>query len=238
MTHMKKYLIGNWKSHKNASQAEAWVLEFDQALVGVVDPEQTVVAVCPPYPLLGSVQAAIGQASPRVANSLKIGIQDLSPFPLGKYTGEVAVGNMKGFDIEYAILGHSERRRYFQEDHHSVAQKVDQALQAGIVPIVCVDDEYAQAQAQALPPDQAAQCVVAYEPVEAIGSGHNQPVHEVKPIVQLIKAEYGEVPVLYGGSVDVSNVAEYLSITNGVLVGGASLKADEFVGLVQAANIS
>lgn len=146
----------------------------------------------------------------------------------------MSVANITDWEIGYGIVGHSERRQYFEESHQDVANKVSQLIDAGITPIVCIDDEYLVEQAAAIEKDQLKQCVVAYEPLEAIGSGVFQPVDEVEPIVNQIKEVFGEVPVLYGGSVDAENVAQYLAVTDGVLVGGASLDANEFAALMRS----
>jgi triosephosphate isomerase len=115
-----------------------------------------------------------------------------------------------------------------------VANKVSQALSAHITPIVCVDDEYARQQAAALSPSELAHCILAYEPLEAIGSGAPQPPEEVAQVIQNIRKSWEEVPIIYGGSVDPENVKEYLSVCQGVLVGTHSLAASDFAALVRS----
>lgn len=222
-------IVANWKSHKTREAAVAWFDAYE-AWMASHSNLQAQVVVAPPFPAL--MFAANRLLKPELRQTF-LAVQDLSPFPAGAYTGAVSAQNLSGFDVRFAIVGHSERRRYFHETHQEVANKVDQALQAGITPIVCLDDEYLSAQAAAINPDQLKSCIVAYEPLEAIGSGLNQPVAEVAPIVARIKEVFGNVPVIYGGSVEADNVAEYLGVCQGVLVGGASLDVKEFTGLLE-----
>lgn len=226
---MKKLIIANWKSNKNIETAEKWLGEFsEQVELFSLDLSKLTVVIAPPSPLLATVFDA------QIEHVL-VGVQDLSPFSSGSYTGAVSVRNLQGLGVEYAIVGHSERRRHFSESHADVANKVVQAIDAGITPVVCIDDEYLTEQARAIDPEARKKCVVAYEPLEAIGSGDFQPPAEVEPIVARIKDEFGNVPVIYGGSVDEENVSDYLKIADGVLVGGASLKVKSFMGLIEQA---
>lgn len=236
---MTTHFIANWKSHKNTAEVQRWLTEFGQSwpTVAVTAPDDWSIAIAPPFSLLGPVSNRIQiLAEQSTAPTLTVCAQDISPYSAGSYTGAVSARNLEGLVVTQVIVGHSERRRYFDESHQDVAQKVTQALDAGLQPVVCVDEEYIQAQAAALDPSHLDQVIVAYEPLEAIGSGENQSVEEVTPVVEKIHDVFGQVPVLYGGSVDASNVAPYLTVTNGVLVGGASLKASDFVSLLQAAR--
>ena len=218
---MRKYLIANWKSNKNLAEAMLW---SEQCSSLQFDSEQTLVIVAPPSPLVEPVRSAL-------PITMALAVQDLSPFPAGSYTGAVAARTVADL-VSYAILGHSERRRYFGETHQTVAQKVTQAVAAGITPVVCVDQEYISQQAAAIETELLSKCVVAYEPLAAIGTGNNVSVDTVEAAAQEIKAAFGTVPVLYGGSVTPENVGEYLLVTDGVLVGGASLDAEKFAKLV------
>lgn len=223
---MTKLIIANWKSHKNTSEISEWLEDFGKQ-VALTSSDATII-IAPPFPFLSQVSQAIKNWG---HNNIKLSVQDISPFPAGSYTGAVTGFNLDGLHVDYAIVGHSERRKYFHETHTEVAQKVAQAIDTGMTPIVCVDDEYTLAQANAIDQALLQKCVVAYEPIEAIGSGENQPIDEVKPVIAEIKKAFGDVPVLYGGSVDVESVDEYLAVTDGVLVGGASLDAKEFLAL-------
>ncbi len=193
------------------------------------------VAVAPPAPLLSPLQRAL-QEHVDQANKplLQLAVQDISSFPPGSYTGAIAARNLEGFSVEYAIVGHSERREYFHETHQDVANKVAQCLEHDITPIICVDDEYIREQAVAIPAPQRAKSLVAFEERSAIGSGDPVDLQEVAEVIAQIREQFAPLGVLYGGSVDVSNVVDYIGISDGVLVGGASLDGKQFARLVQA----
>lgn len=233
LTYMQKYVIANWKSNKTLESAESWLNQFSQAVIKPWD-SQLQVVVAPPFPLLQTV-AEKKERNP-ITQQLVLGVQDISPFTAGSYTGAVAGENLSGFTskVSVAIVGHSERRRYFKETHQDVANKVARCLELGITPVVCVDDEYIAAQASAIDAEHLDKCVVAYEELGAIGTGNNEPVERVAELVQRIKVAFGQIPVLYGGSVKPGNAADYAAICSGVLVGGASLTADSFANIVAA----
>lgn len=219
-----KIIVANWKSHKTAAQAHQWVNEFQQHAL----PKVTIV-VAPPFPLIPMLTEAFMQGTSGIA----IAAQDVSPFPTGAYTGAVAAETLVSVGATYVIVGHSERRQYFHETNQDVANKVTEAVAAGMTPIVCVDLPYLESQVAAIPEQLLSKCWFTYEPLEAIGSGNNQPAAEVAPIVKKIKKLCGKVTVLYGGSVNPDNVQEYLTATDGVLVGHASLKASECLALAK-----
>lgn len=214
-----KYVIANWKSHKNIEEIEKWFTTFK--FDGKSNQE---VIICPPFPSLSLVSTQ--------NNNFKLGVQDISPFPAGAYTGAVSAFNIQGLPVKYAIVGHSERRRYFHETHQEIANKVAQCLENNITPIVCVDDEYISTQAAAIEKTHLKKCIVAYEELGAIGTGHNQPLEHVLKINQVIKASFGNIPVIYGGSVNPTNAKMYLDNTDGVLVGTASLDPQEFMAII------
>lgn len=228
----QKLIIGNWKSHKNQTQARDWLIDFAQNLIAIPD-ESLKVVVAPPYPLLPVMAEAIA-AENKLKRFLELGVQDMSPFSAGSYTGAVSGLNLEPMPITTAIIGHSDRRRYFHETDQEIAQKVDQALQHDILPVVCVDDDQIDSQAAALSDEQRSKVVLAYEPLAAIGSGKPWPVQKVEAAVSSIKAAFGEVKVLYGGSVAFSTVADYLAVTDGSIVGSASLKPTDFADLLRA----
>lgn len=232
---MQKYVIANWKSNKTFESAQSWLSEFSQAVVKPWS-DQLQVVVAPPLSLL-QVVAEKKQLNP-ITQQLVLGVQDISPFAAGSYTGAVAGENLSNFpsSVSVAIVGHSERRRYFKETHQDAANKVARCLELGITPVVCVDDEYIAAQAAAIASEHLDKCVVAYEELGAIGTGNNEPVERVAELVQRIKVAFGEIPVLYGGSVKPANAGDYATICSGVLVGGASLRADSFAQIVAAFN--
>lgn len=225
----RKLIIANWKSHKSEAEALQWLEHYRQQLGAKRHHARVVLS--PAFSLLPLVSSFLED---HPLPETVVGVQDISPFPAGAYTGAVSSLNLKGFAVEYALVGHSERRRYFHETHQDVANKVDQALLAGITPVVCLDRDYIEAQANALDGAALAQCVVAYEPLEAIGSGQFEPVAEVISVRDQIRQVFGEVPIIYGGSVSAANVAEYLEVLDGVLVGSASLDAVKFAELLLA----
>jgi len=218
-----KYVIANWKSHKNIEEIESWFSKFvfsKQATKEVI--------ICPPFSSLEQV------ANKNTSDNFRLGVQDISSFPAGAYTGAVSALNLQGYPVGYALVGHSERRRYFHENHQDVANKVTQCLENKITPIVCVDDEYISAQARAMEKQQLQKCIVAYEDLGAIGTGHNTPLEHVLKINQLIKANFGDIPIIYGGSVNSTNAKMYLDNTDGVLVGTASLDPQDFMAIINS----
>jgi triosephosphate isomerase len=225
----KKLIVANWKSNKSLSEAQAWLAEA-QELNGQFDSQRVKAVLAPPFPFLPIVRENVSQLGWQLA------AQDISSFPAGSYTGAVSTHNLQGLEVTYAIVGHSERRQYFQETSQQVAQKAELALSAGIQPIVCVDEQSLAGQASALDSSVIEKCLVTYEPREAIGSGDNASIDEVKSFRQQVKNLFGEVPFLYGGSVDETNIGEYLLVTDGALIGTASLAAKQFIRVLEAAQ--
>ncbi|MBD3279317.1 MAG: hypothetical protein GF390_01235 [Candidatus Pacebacteria bacterium] len=224
---MSKFIVANWKSHKNIQGIKNWLTQFQTELASL--PTSAQVIVLPPFPLLTMMKTQLQQNQPH----LELGVQDLSPFPAGAYTGAVTGYNLQDLTVKYALVGHSERRRYFQENHQQIANKVAQAVAAEFIPIVCVDEPYLAPQAKAIEKKFYSKCIIAYEPIKAIGSGKNQAVNKVKQVVAKIQRFFGQVPVIYGGSVKPANAAEYLLVSDGVLVGGASLDGKKFARIVK-----
>lgn len=214
-----KYIFGNWKSNKNLNGALEWLKDF-----GKVNTDNEIILL-PAFNLLGAIYNQALEAG------FVMGVQDLSSMAAGSYTGAVSAVNLEGMEVKYAILGHSERRHHFGETDQDVANKVERALEAGLVPVVCVDEDYIFSQAAALEQSQLSKCMVAYEPLSAIGTGEEMSVKKVEEVFAQIKKVFGEVKVIYGGSVNPNNVDEYLLVGDGVLVGTASLDAKEFLAL-------
>lgn len=188
-------------------------------------PSHITVIVCPAYHHLGIFDGKLPFAT---------GVQDLSPFDSGAYTGEVSAA-MLGKHVQYALLGHSERRKNFAETDTFVADKVRQAMTNNIRPIVCVSDVTQVESLSTLIPDFASKGMLLYEPLFAIGSGESDTPENANNTAETIR-QILPVPVLYGGSVVPENVngfctQEHLS---GVGVGGASLDADKFLKLINA----
>ncbi len=246
---MRRQLIaGNWKMH-GSHQANAELL----AGILAARPFACDLAVCVPYPYLSETAVALA------GSDLRWGAQDCSAHEQGAYTGEVAVAMLAEFGCRYAIVGHSERRLYHAESDQLVADKAKAALAHGITPIVCVGETLAQrdaGQTDAVVKRQlsavihalghcAGEMVVAYEPVWAIGTGkvatpqQAQAVHAVlRAQLRAAAANADSMKILYGGSMKPDNAATLLAQPDidGGLIGGASLKAADFVAICRAAS--
>lgn len=223
MSCMSKLIVANWKSNKTPSLAKEWLREFSATSLT----DSATVVVAPAFSLVPVVYD-------NLYSPLKLAAQDVSPFPMGSYTGAVNAQQLKSTGVEYVILGHSERRRYFHETHADVAAKLQQAINNNLQPILCLDEEYIDQQADALESTDIPNLVIAYEPLAAIGTGKNAPADKVAAVIGKIRQVFGQVPVIYGGSVDERSVAEYLLISDGVLVGSASLDPVQFKKIVVA----
>jgi triosephosphate isomerase (TIM) len=218
---MKKlFIAGNWKSNKTIAEAKQWMTQFASYHI----PKNNTVVVLAPYTDLESLANAVKSAQ----SSLALGAQNISKFDEGAYTGEVT-GKMIKETADWVIIGHSERRKYFNESDADLATKVEKAHAAGLKVIFCVQDENT--------PVPAAVDVVAYEPVWAIGTGKTDSPENANSVVTKIKQKTGATIVLYGGSVTDGNVASFVGqpSIDGVLPGGASLDPEKFSNLIQAA---
>jgi triosephosphate isomerase len=226
---MSKLIIGNWKSQKNREGLAGWWDEF----ISAYEPtEGCLVAVAPPFTLLSQLREFT-----KPIDTIKLAAQDVSSYPMGSYTGAVNAEQLNDLHVKYVLVGHSERRHHFHETHDDVARKVAEVCHAGMTPVLCLDKEYIEEQARALDSSLCKSCVVAYEPLSAIGSGKNEDVGTVQSVMEEIRSVYGaDVPVIYGGSVTPENVAEYTLVCDGVLVGGASLDGKIFAQLVAQAE--
>ena len=243
-------VAGNWKMNKTVAEARELVSTMSAKLREISNVEKV---LCPPY-------IAIPALAEMLAGSeIGLGAQNLHWEEKGAFTGEVAPGMVKEF-CQYVIIGHSERRTYFGETDESVNRKLHAAMKAGLIPIVCVGETLEQYEAGSTSDvvrrqinvglagiDSPAKIVVAYEPVWAIGTGRASSgenanhVHEkvIRPALSdLFGAQAGDaIRILYGGSVTAANAAEFFAYPDidGALVGGASLKPDEFVAITKAA---
>jgi len=215
-----KWIIANWKSNKNIAEALDWI-----AQVGPEIPrdEKLKVVVCPTFSALSEMKKAI-----TVGNfPLVLGSQDLSSFGTGAYTGEEPAQLLNQL-VSLAILGHSERRKNFSETDGMVANKVNQALENSINPLVCVQGEETPV------PDGCK--LIAYEPISAIGTGNPDTPQNANQVAVALKQKYENLEVLYGGSVTSENVRDFVTQDgiNGVLVGNASLDAQEFIKICKS----
>lgn len=210
------WIIANWKSNKNIAEALEWVAQVGP---NVPERDDLKVVVCPAFSALSEVKKAI-----TVGNfPLLLGAQDLSPFGIGAYTGEEPAELLSHL-VSLAILGHSERRKNFNETDEMVDQKVAQAKQYNITPLVCVQS------AETVVPEGCK--LVAYEPIFAIGTGNPDTPESANEVAKKLKQKYGQdLEVIYGGSVAVENVKGFAAQKNisGALVGKASLDPQEFL---------
>jgi triosephosphate isomerase len=239
-------VVGNWKMHGHHASNEALLEALRTA-----GPLPCDVAVCPPLPYLA-------QAAERLARSaISWGAQDCSAHEQGAYTGEVSAAMLADFDCRYAIVGHSERRALHHESDQLVADKAQAALIKGITPIVCVGETLAQREAgetEAVVKRQLSavihalghcvgEMVVAYEPVWAIGTGRTATPEQAQAVHALLRAQLhaatpraDQMRLLYGGSVKPDNAASLFAQPDidGGLIGGASLKAADFLAICRA----
>lgn len=247
-TTRRKLVVGNWKMH-GSHKANAELLE------GILQarPFGADVAVCVPFPYLSETAVALA------ASGVGWGAQDVSQHEQGAYTGEVSAAMLHEFGCRWVIVGHSERRQYHAESDTVVAEKAKAALARGITPVVCVGETLAQREAGETEHvvkrqlsaviHALAHCVgeivVAYEPVWAIGTGRTATPAQAQEVHALLRAQLraaspraDAMRLLYGGSVKPDNARELFAQPDidGALVGGASLKAADFVAIVRAAG--
>jgi triosephosphate isomerase (TIM) len=245
-------IAGNWKMHKTVDQAE----ELIQALLPRVSSGgEAEVAVCPPFTAL---QAMLDSTR---GSRVAVYAQNMHQAPEGAFTGEVSAPMLSEIGVHGVILGHSERREYFNETDKALAQKVPAALDAGLIPILCVgetEDEREQGDTERklrhqvqedlarVDTERLGEVIVAYEPIWAIGTGRVATPEEAEEAIAFVRAlvadrsleQAGKTRLLYGGSVKPDNAAELLALPDidGALVGGASLEAESFAAIVAAAG--
>ena len=246
------FIAGNWKMHKTVAEAEQYI----QALlpkVAAVDGVEIV--VCPPYLAL---QALVDSAR---GSQVGIYAQNMHQADQGAFTGEISAPMLSEIDVHGVILGHSERRQYYNETDRALQLKVPRALEAGLTPILCVGETeeerergdterklryQVQEGLEKVPIERLAEVVVAYEPVWAIGTGLTATPEQAQDAIAFVRALVGnldkgaaeQVRILYGGSCKPDNAAELLALpdVDGALVGGASLDPGDFAAIVEAAT--
>jgi len=240
-------IAGNWKMNTTISEAEQLVKKIRQGLAGTADVEKV---ICPPFISLAAVKELIE------GSSIKLGAQNLYFEEKGAYTGEISPLMLADL-CEFVIIGHSERRQYFGETNEIVNQKLRAALKFNLEPILCVGEKLEEnetGRTEEVVTEQlrsslaGIECsgdfIIAYEPIWAIGTGKaatgkqsNQTIGLIrKTISQLYSEEIArKVRILYGGSVTADNIAEFMEQVeiDGALVGGASLKADQFISIIR-----
>lgn len=243
----KPIIAGNWKMHKTIKEA----LEFVNEVKGNVNNTDAEAVICAPFTLLKDLKEATK------GTNIKIGAQNMHFEEKGAFTGEVSPLMLKEIEMDYVILGHSERRQYFAETNETVNKKVLKALEVGINPIVCCGETLEQRESgktkeicklqiekalENVSKEDLHKVVIAYEPIWAIGTGKTATAEDANDVISYIREVVAglyqelanEVRIQYGGSVKPSNVAEIMgqSDIDGALVGGASLASDDYLKLV------
>jgi triosephosphate isomerase len=245
------FIAGNWKMNKTVAEAE----EYIQALLPRVSSVDGVdIAICVPYT---DLQAMVDSTR---GSRVEVFAQNMHEAPHGPYTGEVSAPMLTEIDVHGVVLGHSERRQYYNETDRALSHKVLAALNAGLKPILCVGEteeerergdterklrHQVQEGLERLSPEQIAEMTVAYEPIWAIGTGKVATPDQAQEAIAFVRALIGDrapeaapvARVLYGGSVSADNATELLALpdVDGALVGGASLEPDSFAQIVDAA---
>lgn len=249
---MRKHIVaGNWKMNKTFEQADDLINEIVEKLETTELDRNTLLILCPPFPYL--------EMTSDYANDsyFMVGAQDVSSHEEGAYTGEISAAMLDSMDLDYCIVGHSERRQYHGESNAMVAAKVDQLLKHDIKPIVCCGEVLAERESEKqfdvvkqqiveglfhLSAEQFSNIVIAYEPVWAIGTGKTatpEQAQEIHAFIRnLIAEKYGKevadnTSILYGGSCKPSNAKEIFAQADvdGGLIGGACLKAVDFLAI-------
>ena len=249
----KAIIAGNWKMNMLASE----VKPFAEELRANMPKAKTCdIVICAPFVNIPALQRAMRD------NRVAVGAQNVNDHEKGAYTGEVSIDMLKDIDCKYVIIGHSERRQYFCETDETVNKKVHAVLNAGMNPIICVGESLEQRETGitdewiALPvkaalhgvtADKLRRCIIAYEPIWAIGTGKTATAEQAGEVCANIRATiralYGarvarSVTIQYGGSMNPKNAAELLAQPDidGGLIGGAALKPEQFVDIINAAN--
>lgn len=219
-------VLGNWKANKTLQEAQEWISMFSasaKTIAGIT------VILCPSYhhiPLFIDAKLPVS-----------LGVQDISLYSTGAYTGEIAASQICEH-ISYALIGHSERRKYFGEDDMTVAGKVKQCLSMNIKPVVCMSQEQEARALVSKVSDFAKTGLILYEPLFAVGSGTPDTPENANATAKKIFEIVGNVPILYGGSVVPENTGSFCKeqYLAGVGVGGASLDAVKFGNIMEAAT--
>jgi triosephosphate isomerase (TIM) len=247
------YIAGNWKMHKTVEEAWEFVRDLQPAIADVRGVD---VGLCVPYTALTAVVAATD------GTDVIVSAQNMHQEDSGAFTGEVSAPMLTDLHVRGVVLGHSERRQFFNETDRALAEKVPAALDAGLLPILCVgeteeereNDEtqrklrhQVQEALERVPDERLADVVIAYEPIWAIGTGRVATPDQAQEAIAFIRALVGDrskeaaerVRLQYGGSVKPDNAAEILSQpdVDGALVGGASLDPKDFAQIVAAASL-
>lgn len=246
----KPIIAGNWKMHKSAVEGARLAAEIKKVTAVIDDVE---VVICPPFTTLGAVIEKVK------GSNVKVGAQNMHWEEAGAFTGEISPVMLQELSVDYVIIGHSERRQYFNETDETVNKKVKVAFAYGFTPIVCVGETLEQREQGVtekwikqqvetgladLPAADIPRLVLAYEPIWAIGTGKTASSEDAEKVISFIRSVvadmYGseqaeQMRIQYGGSVKPGNIKELMKQPNidGALVGGAALKADSFAGIIK-----
>lgn len=251
---MRKFIIaGNWKMNKTGAEAT----ELASALKSLTEKADKVdVVICPPTPALVPAKTAIA------GSKIGLGAQNMYWEDSGAFTGEVAASMLLDAGCQFVILGHSERRQFFGETNQTVNKKIKKALESGLTPIFCIGENLDQRNAgttekvvqkqvleglEGISADEAGKIIIAYEPVWAIGTGVTATPQQAQAVHQFIRKLLAEkynhqlaeqIRIQYGGSMKSANAEELLKQPDidGGLIGGAALKADSFMGIIEIAQ--
>lgn len=249
----KRIVAGNWKMNKNFEEADDLLFELAESLKDLEFENQEVI-ICPPAIYL-EMSSDVG-----LENNFAVGAQNCSNHSGGAYTGEISASMLKSLELQYCLVGHSERRKFFNETHKELAEKVDILLENIITPIFCCGEALEEREAENhfnvvkgqisdslyhLNKDEIQNVVIAYEPVWAIGTGKTASSDQAQEMHAFIRTQltekYGEevsqeISILYGGSCNAKNAQELFSQTDvdGGLIGGASLKVEDFLVIVKS----
>ena len=246
------FIAGNWKMNKTVAEAEQFIAAL---LPQMYSNEGVDVAICPPYLAL---QAMVDSAR---GSSVQVFAQSMHEADAGAFTGEISAPMLSEIDVDGVVLGHSERRQYYNETDRALQQKVPRALEGGLTPLLCVGEteeerergdterklrHQVQEGLEKVAPDRLPEVVIAYEPIWAIGTGLTATPDQAQEAIAFVRAlvedqdkAAGEaVRILYGGSLKPDNAPELLGLpdVDGALVGGASLEPDSFAAIVEAAR--
>jgi len=229
MRSTKRYVIANWKSYKRFEDATKWLDEF-AGLYTPIDDLQIIIA-----PTFLSLEKLAEHIRKLDLKNVALAAQDVSPFPKGSYTGAIAADLLKDM-AEYVIVGHSERKRYFHETNLDIGNKVLETVDAGLVPIVCIDKPYAMSQLTVLNDIDTDDVIMAYGPADALTSRIPESPGKVREAVEFISQVHSKWSIVYGGALQPENAGAYAGITDvsGLFSGSASLEATSFAAIYQA----
>ncbi len=255
---MRPYVVaGNWKMNMNAEQGRALAAAVREALAAMPETDSVRTVLCPAFTALAAVREALG------SSDIGLGAQNMYPEDSGAFTGEVSGAMLSSAGCTHVILGHSERRQYFHESDEFINAKLHKALAYGLTPIVCVGETLEQRESGVtervietqvhgvlggVTAEQMRGVMLAYEPVWAIGTGRTATPQQAQDVHRFIRELLvpmfgervaGEVVIQYGGSVKAENAEELFAQpdVDGGLIGGASLKAEQFVAIVRVAAV-